>query len=261
MLHSAKLPKIYWSFVYLKAAYIHNRLPNSRIDTSPLEVLYGLRLSPNALYPFGAKAIVHAPSASCDKLDEQGQECFLLGYPKAGAGWLFWSSKMRHMIHSTSAVFPDFQALEIRKDVKKGDVDFLVNQIKLVLGKEPTEELAANEIAAIASLPQDSEHNLPCNIKLVLKTTDATEWRLAAEYEVNKFRTLDVWQPTNPHKGMKVLGARWVFTIKRKPNGSIDKYRARYVAKGFNQTPGLDCNETYATASLNTLWLLLSISQ
>jgi hypothetical protein len=40
MLHLAKLPRIYWSFAYKTAAYIHNRIPNKRVATSPLEVLY-----------------------------------------------------------------------------------------------------------------------------------------------------------------------------------------------------------------------------
>jgi hypothetical protein len=76
-----------------------------------------------------------------------------------------------------------------------------------------------------------------------------------------KFGQLEVWIPVEAPKGCKALGARWVFSIKRKPNGSIDKYRARYVAKGFNQQMGLDYNETYApTASLNILRFLISLS-
>lgn len=117
--------------------------------------------------------------------------------------------------------------MEVKKDIKKSDVDFLVNQIKLTLGEEPTEELAANEILVIASLPQYHEHNIPRNIKLALKAPDAAEWRLAAEYEVEKFRTLEVWEPINPYDGIHVLGARWVFTIKRKPDGTVNKYCAR----------------------------------
>jgi hypothetical protein len=86
-------------------------------------------------------------------------------------------------------------------------------------------------------------------------------WRTAAEYELDKFQLLGVWEPINPYKGVQVLGVRWVFTSKQHPDGTVDKFRARYVAKGFNQTPGVDCNETYApTASLNTLHLLLSLA-
>jgi hypothetical protein len=61
---------------------------------------------------------------------------------------------------------------------------------------------------------------------------------------------------------MKALGARWVSAIKHKLDGTILKYCARCVAKGFNQTMGVDCDEIYApTDSLNTLCLLLSIAK
>jgi hypothetical protein len=262
MLHAARLPKIYWSYAYLTAAYIHNRIPNKRVPTSPLEALYKIPALPDTLYPFGARAIVTLPKGDRDKLDERGVECHLLGYPKAGAGWLFYSSKLKRIIQNTSAIFPDFQELEVKRELRKNDIGFIVNQIKLVLGGEPTAELAAAEMKEIARLPTGPEHNMPKNIKIALAGPDAGEWRNAARYELDKFANLEVWEPVNPYKGVKVLGARWVFTIKRLPDGSIDKFRARYVAKGFNQTLGVDCNETYApTASLNTLRLLISLAR
>jgi hypothetical protein len=281
MLHNSKLPKFYWSFAYKTAAYIHNRIPNSRVDTSPLEKLFKIKPSPNELYPFGAHAIVHVHKELRDKLDGRAAECILLGYPTAGSGWLFYSPKLKHMVHSMSAVFPEFQALQVvepREDpaplIAKGEAPYkpgpddaseinkVLRQIKLVLGEEPTRELAKSELKAIAALPMDPEHRLPKTIKSALSCGDSAHWQCAAQYEIEKFKSRGVWEPVNPHKGVKALGAWWVFTIKRLPDGSIDKFRARYVAKGFNQTMGLDCNETYApTASLNTLRLLLSTAQ
>jgi hypothetical protein len=275
MLHESKLPKIYWSYAYMTAAYIHNQIPNLRVDTSPLECLFGIKPSPNELYPFGARAIVHVPKDYRDKLDERGNECFLLGYPKAGSGWMFYSPKYKRMIQSTSAVFPEYQSLTVKEPLERSEVegalnkepnrselDALVCQIKLVLGGEPTKELADAELKAIADLPVNPEHQLPNTIKSALSGVDSSNWREAAEYELKKFESLGVWEAVQPYKGIKALGARWVFTIKRLPDGSIDKFRARYVAKGFNQVMGTDCNETYApTASLNTLCMLLSIAQ
>ena len=60
-------------------------------------------------------------------------------------------------------------------------------------------------------------------MKQALAGPDGHLWREAAEYKMLKFGQLEVWIPTNSPKGCKVLGARWVFSIKRKPDGTVDK--------------------------------------
>ncbi len=43
-----------------------------------------------------------------------------------------------------------------------------------------------------------------------------------------------------------LIGCKWVFRIKRKANGSIERHKACLVAKGFHQQPDLDYDETYS---------------
>ncbi|KAI7944156.1 hypothetical protein MJO28_011684 [Puccinia striiformis f. sp. tritici] len=263
MLHGSQLSKMFWSHAYLTACHLHNRTPNSRTgDKSPLELMYEVSSNPNTLYPFGAKAIVHIPKERRAKLDERAQDGRLIGYPAAGAGWMFWLPKEKRIVNSASATFPDFQHLPVAKEVKKTDIDFILNQITLRLGQEETAEICAEEERQLLLLMIGPEHDLPKNIKQALAGPDAEEWRGAAKYEMKKFEELDVWVAVSPTAGIKALGGRWVFSIKRKVDGTIDKFRARYVAKGFNQRLGIDCNETYApTASLNTLRLMISMSK
>jgi hypothetical protein len=193
-------------------------------------MLFKIKPLPNKLYPFGARAIVHVHKELQDKLDWGATEFIVLGYPTAGSGWLFYSPKLRHIVHSTSAVFPEYQELKVveaREDrsplVAEGEapldqtpedlaeileLDKIVRQIRLVLGGEPTSKIAEAELKAIANLPKDPEHKLPKTIKSALTGADLPHWRSAAEYKIDKFKSLGVWETVNPHKDVKALGSR-----------------------------------------------------
>ena len=57
------------------------------------------------------------------------------------------------------------------------------------------------------------------------------------------------------------MPGKWVCKIKTKADGSLEKYKARYVAKGFEQIEGTDYGETFApTSEPDTCRLILPLA-
>lgn len=62
-------------------------------------------------------------------------------------------------------------------------------------------------------------------------------------------------------KSKNVIDCRWVYKIKRKSDGSIDKYQARLVAEVFKQRFGIDYEDTFSpVVKTATIRLVLSIA-
>jgi hypothetical protein len=43
-----------------------------------------------------------------------------------------------------------------------------------------------------------------------------------------------------------VVGSRWIYKVKQATDGSVEKYKARFMARGFSQIEGIDYDETFA---------------
>jgi hypothetical protein len=63
----------------------------------------------------------------------------------------------------------------------------------------------------------------------------------------------EVWEIVPRTKKKYVVSSRWLFKIKHVADGSIEKYKARFVARGFSQKEGIDYEETFAFVDRYTL--------
>jgi len=89
-----------------------------------------------------------------------------------------------------------------------------------------------------AALVQDLE---PCSVKDALLDP---KWLAAMQDEFAALANSHNWDLVPNSSDMNLIG--WVFRVKYKSDGSVLKYKACLVAKGFNQTPGIDFSETFS---------------
>ena len=50
----------------------------------------------------------------------------------------------------------------------------------------------------------------------------------------------DVWDIVPKPENKSSVSSKWIYKIKHDVDGSIEKYKARFVARGFSQKEGID---------------------
>lgn len=79
--------------------------------------------------------------------------------------------------------------------------------------------------------------------------------------EYNSLMENNSWTLVSRPKDAKILKCKWVYRIKRNQDGSVNKYKARLVARGDQQREGIDFDEVFApVARLETIRTLLATS-
>lgn len=75
---------------------------------------------------------------------------------------------------------------------------------------------------------------------------NSIEWKEAMAAEVKSLIKNDTWKLVERLRDRQVIGSRFVLRNKYTSDGSIDKRKARIVARGFSQRPSVDFHETFA---------------
>lgn len=90
---------------------------------------------------------------------------------------------------------------------------------------------------------------------------DRDHWRDAVDTEWEAFDQHGVLKLSKLPPGCRALGTTWVFATKTDNHGRILRYKARLVAQGFAQRPGIDFNETFApVARMSTIRALFALA-
>ncbi|KAL0317318.1 UNVERIFIED_CONTAM: Retrovirus-related Pol polyprotein from transposon RE2 [Sesamum angustifolium] len=87
------------------------------------------------------------------------------------------------------------------------------------------------------------------------------DWEAAMQDEIEVLRRYDTWELVPKSKHSQPDTCKSVYRLKKKSDGTIDRYKARLVARGFSQSYGLDYEETFSpVAKMVTIRSIFSLA-
>ena len=116
---------------------------------------------------------------------------------------------------------------------------------------------------ALAALEADNAQNIPTPLTYAKAVGDPVwgeMWKDAIKAELTALAVNSTWKEVIPLKNANIVMSKWVFKPKMHTNGSLDKLKARVVARGFSQMHDINYEDTFApTVKFDTLCVFLAL--
>jgi hypothetical protein len=168
--------------------------------------------------------------------------------------------------------FPNLHLEPVDFDFESAGVR--VNPAGMFGGKYPTR---ARKTVNAAVMTAELESTSPGNVQVqegtvivepttyfeAINSPQAEKWIDSMREEMVSLDKLGTWSYVKVGGSLtkKALPVKWVYKVKMKDDGEIERFKARLVTKGFKQVYGVDYTEVYAPVSkYSTLRYLLSVA-
>ena len=90
---------------------------------------------------------------------------------------------------------------------------------------------------------------------------NSEKWKKVVDEEIKSLESNNTWTMTDLSKDHKIFGCNWKYSIKYKPDGEIERYKARLVPEGYIQNFEVDYFNTFnPIAKVNTIKIIIAIA-
>lgn len=172
-----------------------------------------------------------------------------------------WQSSTSHTDWSTGVVADD-EGISHEGSASASDV---APRTHLLLHEPPqhpfmyTEPFTKQQVFALAAAAELTAD--PVTMTEALSSREAHHWKRAVDEEYASLLKNNTWTLAPLPPGRNMISNKWLFKKKYTQDGTISKYKARLVARGFSQRYGEDYIETFApVVKFPTLRLVLALA-
>lgn len=259
MLHEKNLPKEYWAEAANTAVFLLNRLPTKAVNgKTPYEAWYGYKPLLKNLKVFGCLCFTHVPQIKRDKLDKKAEPGVFIGYSLISKAYRVFQPDSKKIIISRDVSFMENEEWRWNWSNEKNESD---SQFPVHLNQdEMVDDPAVRGTRSLTDIYQR------CNVAVLepagySEAENDPKWIAAMQEELSMIEKNQTWELVERPKHQKVIGVKWVFRRKENADGTLNKYKARLVVKGYAQVFGVDYFDTFApVARQDTTRMLLAIA-
>nr|CAN67240.1 hypothetical protein VITISV_037460 [Vitis vinifera] len=277
----------------IPSAVIHNQIPYERLFGSPPDYHH--------LRSFGSACFVLLQPHEHNKLEPRSTLCCFLGYGETQKGYrcydlvshrlrvsrnvVFWEHRLfvelshfRSSLTNSSVleIFPDeslifFMLLLDRLQMNRLMTSYLTLSLgppAPALPEDPPQDIPPRHLTRVRSIPP---HLLDYHCYIAFATLHEPQtyreasidplWQIAMKEELDALTKNHTWDLVTLPPRQSVVGCKWIYKIKTLSDGSVERYKACLVAKGFTQEYGIDSEETFApVARISSVRALLAVA-
>ncbi|KAD6119649.1 hypothetical protein E3N88_10920 [Mikania micrantha] len=199
-----------------------------------------------------AKVVVPPPKVQ--RIGPKTVDCVFIGYAHHSSAYQFlvYDSKNPEIHKNTIMESRNASFFEEVFPCLKKELPSSSTPVDEIVHDEDQEQLEAEEVEPRRSKRQRIEKSFgpdfltymvegePQTYRDAVTFSEGPQWKEAIKNEIDSILQNHTWELVDLPPGCKPLGYRWIFNRKMKADGSIDKYKARLVIKGFRQKEGID---------------------
>ncbi|CAN1221891.1 Retrovirus-related Pol polyprotein from transposon TNT 1-94 [Linum grandiflorum] len=260
MLISSGSPQNLWGEAAHSATHILNRVPHKKLEKTPYELWKGFAPNLNYLRVWGCLAKVGLMDPKRTLLGTKTFDAMFIGYALNSSAYRFMRLVDRSICEYRDAEFFEDTFPLKSPSAKRVREDFSTSQGQESdsEAEEPSSELRRSKRPKIAknfgddfivSFLTSAEnfdliYSLSTNVFLTepepttyeeaMNSMEASFWKEAADTEIQSIISKHTWELVNLPKGYKVIGCKWIFKWKLRTDGSVERYKARLVIKGYS---------------------------
>ena len=149
---------------------------------------------------------------------------------------------------------PWLPALKRKRDENLFDDDRISKHIRVLLAMKAI-EIEEDDTDEQGSIPIPQTYDEAVNDPVY-----GLKWLEAIKRELGQLKANNTWRKETPPKDANIVTCKWVFGVKYNSDGSVERFKARLVARGFSQMYGIDYEETFApTVRMDTMRTIMAL--